>query len=67
MLTLWYDKIVVILIALLSSDYLKEIETHNYLIHMSLYKSIQSLNKVIDRNAKVDCKEFLEGPLWKEA
>ena len=64
---MWYDKIVVIIITLLSNDYIKEIETHNYLIHVSLYKSMQNLYKVIAPNAEVNCKEFLEGPLWKEA
>ena len=39
MLTMWYDKIVVIIIMLFSSDYVIEIKTHNCLLHVSLYKS----------------------------
>ena len=30
MLTMWYDKIIVIIIILFSSDYVIETETHNY-------------------------------------
>ena len=45
MLTMWYDNIVMVIIILLSSDYIKESETHNYLVHVSLYNSFLNLDK----------------------
>ena len=39
MLTMWYDKIVVIIIILFKVENVIEIETHNYLIHVALYNS----------------------------
>ena len=42
-----YDKIIVVIIILFSGNYIIEIETHNYLIHVSLYKSLLNLNKHI--------------------
>ena len=42
---MWYDKIVVIIIILLRVKNVIEIETHNYLIHVPLYKKLQNLTK----------------------
>ena len=39
MLTMWYDKIVVIIIILFKVENVIEIETHKYLIHVALYNS----------------------------
>ena len=38
-MTMWCDKIVVIIIILLRVKNIIEIETHKYLIHVALYKS----------------------------
>ena len=42
MLTMWYDKIVVIIIILFRVKIIIEIETHNYLLHVALYNSYKS-------------------------
>ena len=48
MLTMWCDKIVVIIIILFKVKNIIEIETHNYLIHVALYKKLQNLDKWLE-------------------
>ena len=69
MLTMWYDKIVVIIIILFRVENVIEIETHNYLIHVALYKKWQNLNKhhdkLLDIYFRIFGRPFLrEGLIW---
>ena len=57
---MWYDKIVVIIIILLRVKNVIEIETHNYLIHVPLYKKLQNLTKE-ETIKNTNSEEFLEG------
>ena len=60
MLIMWYDEIVVIIIILFNGNYVIEIETHNYLLHVSLYKRMLNLIEVM-KGWDTNYKEFLEG------
>ena len=61
MLSMWYDKIVVIIFILFSNDGVIKTETHNCLLQVWLYKSLLNLKEVRLKVNMYMCKEFLEG------